>query len=1102
MARNPADPDGMPLTSTGSPEAVFIFAMTSILPRCLTLIAALLLIAAPTGCSDQSRLSRHLENAARYLDAGELERAEIEYLNVLKLEPQNATAITQLGIVYFDQGRLTRAVPYLLGARELKSDNLAARLRLAKVYQSGGKFDEARTEALFILERDPGNGEALVLLAEAAHTPDELAAVRNRLETLAPDVHESAPFNVARGILAFREGRIDEAARLLQQAQAADPESALVHAALAQLYSQKGDGKAARAAIQRAAELAPARSPYRIQYARQLVRDGDLATARGVLEETTREAADYQPAWLGLADLAFARKDFDEGMKLVNRVLAIDPAQSDALLLRARFNLAQGNADAALGELERLAESLPSSPQIHHQLALAHLARNEIDEAIGSLQRAVELAPGFAEATVTLASLQLRTGDAAAAVATLEPLAQAQPELVEGQLVLAAAYRAQNRLNDTLAIYRRLQKLQPHNPQFALFEGLVLAQQRKPEDARAALQRALEADARFLPALEQLVNLDISERNFAAALQRVETQLAEQPDVAGLHLLRAKVLLAGERYAEAEPALEKAIQLEPEASQPYMLLAQLYLQSQRFDAALTRLDELSRQDPNNVGALMLAGIIHEQQGDHQAARTSYERLLKVSPDFAPALNNLAYLCAEHFDEVDRGYELARRARELRPRDPLMADTLGWILYRRGEYNWALSLLQESAERLPDTAEVQYHLGMVHYAMGNEADARAAFVRAQADEGTAAWADEVRQCLAILDINPRTADAAARATLERRLAETEDPVALERLAAVHQREGELTKAAGAYERALKVNPRQAVIRARLASVYAAQGQDEKAFALAQEARQQDAKNPEIAHVLGRLAFARGDFAWAHSLLRTARTQQPDAPELLFDAARAAYAVGRSPEAEEVLSAALSGKADFTRREEAQRFLELMRAADEPGQSADMVGVARETLRTEPDHGPAHMVVGRAAEHAGDLAGARRAYEQMLAARPNFIPAQLRLALLAACHDDDLDKAYALANKVREAVPGDARAAAPLGIVAARQGEHDRAIRLLNDALRAGKDDSVLRFYLGMAQLNQGDQAAGRSSLERALALGLTPELQAEAQRLLAEPEQAP
>ena len=66
--------------------------------------------------------------------------------------------------------------------------------------------------------------------------------------------------------------------------------------------------------------------------------------------------------------------------------------------------------------------------------------------------------------------------------------------------------------------------------------------------------------------------------------------------------------------------------------------------------------------------------------------------------------------------------MAEQARQLQPDNAYIADTLGWILYRRGDYARALRLLGEAAEKLPTAAETQYHLGMTHYMMGEEGPA--------------------------------------------------------------------------------------------------------------------------------------------------------------------------------------------------------------------------------------------------------------------------------------------------------------------------------------------------------------------------------------------
>ena len=126
---------------------------------------------------------------------------------------------------------------------------------------------------------------------------------------------------------------------------------------------------------------------------------------------------------------------------------------------------------------------------------------------------------------------------------------------------------------------------------------------------------------------------------------------------------------------------------------------------------------------------MLSGIMYERMGDKSQARAAYERVLAINSNFHPAANNLAYLYAEDGGDLEKALKLARQAKDAAPEDPTVADTLGWVLYKKGDFTWALTLLQMSSSKLPDNPEVHYHLGMAHYRLGNKDLAKQALSRA-------------------------------------------------------------------------------------------------------------------------------------------------------------------------------------------------------------------------------------------------------------------------------------------------------------------------------------------------------------------------------------
>ena len=59
------------------------------------------------------------------------------------------------------------------------------------------------------------------------------------------------------------------------------------------------------------------------------------------------------------------------------------------------------------------------------------------------------------------------------------------------------------------------------------------------------------------------------------------------------------------------------------------------------------------------------------------------------------------LYSENLGQLDKAYELAKKASEAAPNQPHFADTLGWIEFKRRNYANALRLLRDSAIKLPD-----------------------------------------------------------------------------------------------------------------------------------------------------------------------------------------------------------------------------------------------------------------------------------------------------------------------------------------------------------------------------------------------------------------
>jgi tetratricopeptide (TPR) repeat protein len=1070
------------------------------------------------GCTAKARSARHARAGDSYFVAGDYFKAEVEYLAALQRDGNNPHLMSRLGQIYFEQGRLAQALPFVSRSVELSTNELDSRFRLASIYQLAGRNKDALQELDAVLKANPKHQEAPLLLVELAASKKDIEDTRNRLAELRTRSGDSAAMEIASGTLLFRLGDAKGSETAFRKAMEMDPKSAMAYNALSGLLWSQGNLAEAESALMKGAELSPMRSPIRIRYADFKIRNGDLAGGSNVLAQMTQMVPDYLPAWVRLANLALSGNRLQECEALVEKVLNQAPENYDGLLISGRLCLSRKDASKAVAVLERMEKIYEQSPEVNFHLALAYLLGQESTKAMKCVNQALSKNPNYTEAILLKAQLNLTRDDISEAIGALNDLLKREPKQPQAHLQLAAAYRAKGDLESALRVYRRLEEIYPANAEVPMLLGQTFALQKRPGEAREAFQKTLTLAPDYLPALECLVDLDLQEKSFAAAMGRIENEasrVSRVPEAARapvLNLLRSKVYVAQGDVAQAETALLKAIEQNPESQMAYFLLAQVYVENKQSAKALVKIEEALSHKPTDTASLMLKASILNESRDYEGARATFEKLVAANPNYYPALNNLAYLYSEQFNELDKAFEVARKARDLLSfKDAARqnasqsgvaklraysSDTLGWVVFKRGEYRWALSLLQESAEQLGEEPEVQFHLGMAYYMCGQESRASNALSRALLFNKDFPGKKEAVQRLAILAVNPESAGKGEVANLEKEQAQhPDDPVILVRLSRIYERAGRPEKTLALYEAGLKENPKNATLLARLARLYDGPLRDSaKALQYAKDAYKQTPEDSDIVLLLGHLAFRNGDYKWALSLFEQASGKVTFEPDIAFEFAMCCYSAGRLEVACKRMGEALEAKGNFTRMNEARRFLELAPLAASLPEALRSEARALEVLQKAPDEVPALMVVALCEQHRNESVAARKRFGRILALFPDFIPAWGPMASLCLSEGDYV-KAYELATRARSAFPSDASVARTLGIACYGRSDYRNAARLLGECVAKPGGDASLWFYLGMSRLQLNEPKEAKAALEKAVQVGLPEKLAGEAKRTL-------
>ena len=1062
--------------------------------RIVTLTLAAALIAS---CSKEAKKTRFLAEADSYFKAGNYDKAKVSYLNVVRLDPQNALAFERIGTMWLEDGSPLRAAAFLVKANELAPKNDQNRIRLTRCYLAIGRFADASKQALKVLEQTPDNGDAIIALTEAARSKEDIQAAEQHLEKYPKK--DDISFHLASANLFLNSGDLAAAEKALRPALTVNPNSSAAHMALGDLYLLKKDQKQAGEEFKKAAELAPVRSMERLKYAAFMSAAGDTAETRRISTEMTTQAPDYLPGWTLLAELAFKEGKYDEALSLLENVFSREPQYIDGHRLESEVLLAKGDTKKATEVLERLDQTYPDTPLIKYELARAYLKKNNMNQAKVVLDQAISINPNYAEAILLLADINLRSGHGEAVIEPMTRLLKRSPELRSAALLLAAAYGSLDRFDDAAVVTGEEAKLAPRDPQAQMALGLTLRQAKRNDEARQAFEKAAELAPDNLWPVDQLVELDLLEKHFDTAQQRIDRHFQKTPDSPAAHFFKGKILVAEEKWGPAETELQKTLQLDPNFGGAYDLLVQTYLVTNKLPQALSQLQTQLSKNPNDASALMTLALLHERTNEFAKARDAYEHLLSLKPDLVSALNNLACLYADRLNDLGKAYDLARKARDLQGNDPAIADTFGWILSKRGEYQQALAILQGSAAKLPDSPEVQFHLGMTAYMMGQPDLARVALQKAASATNDFPGKEESKRHLALLKNDAAAAPELSVSQLEAMAKkQPNDVIAQTRLGEAYEKQGAADKAAAAFEQVLKLNPRLASATTKLAQLYAGPLQNkEKALAYAKKARELTPNDPQVTSILGKVAYQSGNLAWSYSLLQEAARQRENDPSILHDLAWAAYRLGKVNEARETMQKALATGSDFPEAADARTFLSLTALDENLKELVAAENEIQKELQASPEYLPALMAQAALDEQRGQIKPASEIYTSILRRSPDFAPAQKRLAKLYAQEPSTTAAAYDLATKARKALPDDGELAELLGRLSYEKKEYQRAIQLLEESARKTSLNANSLFYLGMSQLQTRQKAEARDVLNQALVGGLQEPLASEARHALAD-----
>jgi len=512
-----------------------------------------------------------------------------------------------------------------------------------------------------------------------------------------------------------------KAAQYFEKAAKIDPKSAGARTGLGLSRLAAGETNSAMSDLESAVQLDSSKYQADILLIMSHLRQANYDKALKAVETLEKKQPDNPLTYNLKAAIYIGKKDVAGARKQLERALQLQPTYVTAAVNLAQLDLQEKDPKAARGRLETILEK--DKDNVQALLTLANLAPRigaSPKEGIDWLERARKASPGAVQPQVMLARAYAQSGDAKKALEVAQLAQTSSPDNVDVLDTLGSIQLGSGSKEQALVTYGKLVQLQPESPLAHYRLATAQAANANQTGAQASLKKALALKPDFIDAQVAMVDLEMRASHFDEAMkmaQQVKKQAAKNP--LGL-VLEGDVLMGEKKFAQAAKAYDSALAMSKNATVMIKLHAASSLAG-KTDEVDKRLAQWLKESPDDAAIGMYSADVNLRNGKYKNAADQYEVLLKKQPENLLVLNNLAWAYQQLKDP--RALETAERAYKVRPDNPAVADTLGWMLVEQGTTPRGLELLQKAVAAAPKSPEIRFHLAQAWMKSGDKVKAR-------------------------------------------------------------------------------------------------------------------------------------------------------------------------------------------------------------------------------------------------------------------------------------------------------------------------------------------------------------------------------------------
>ncbi|MBS0171111.1 MAG: tetratricopeptide repeat protein [Nitrospira sp.] len=470
---------------------------------------------------------------------------------------------------------------------------------LAALYESHKDFAEAKLVYETVAKdynKKPAGLDAQVKLAQLEFNAGHQEEAERRLSDVLRQNPRSAQGLILQGKMALIGRNGKDAVQAFRTVLRDQPELAHVHYLLGQAYLTTGDSSLARESFERSVALQPGLVEASFALATMESRSGQLQSARARLKAILTSHHDHRQAMEILFSLDLAagdwnhaatmlsrlrqvegesaatlmaegklyesRKDFAEAIAAYERAATMAVDAQEPLVAVTHLDLQLKQPERARRRLEGILATHPNHPYAHGVMGEVLTLIGKRDSAMGHFREATRINPRWLTPWLNAATLSMAQGQGEVAIRTLREGLTANPASEELHMLLASVLASQNSVEEAIAAYDAVLRMNPRNIFSANNLAALLADHKSdaPNLQRAfLLSREFEKDAPHPLFLDTLAWVRLKMGHLEDAVRIMRQAIVKAPDLPILNYHLGAALYHSGRNVEAKVYLAKAL---------------------------------------------------------------------------------------------------------------------------------------------------------------------------------------------------------------------------------------------------------------------------------------------------------------------------------------------------------------------------------------------------------------------------------------------------------------------------------------------------------------------------------------------------------------